>query len=85
VSPATPTPQPAAAVPPNDMDALLPGVSSPEVSSNGAAGPALWRTRKPAGAGALADGLVEGLPAGDSLEAGVGAEGFRRPGTSAQA
>jgi hypothetical protein len=85
VSPATPTPQPAAPVPPNDLDALRPGVPSPEVSSNGSAGPALWRARKPAGAGALADGLVEGLPAGDSLEAGIGVEGFLRPGTSAQA
>jgi membrane-associated phospholipid phosphatase len=62
VSAATPAP------PPHDTGGTPPpGVPSSAASSKAAAGPVLRHARKPAGAGALADGLVEGLPSGDSL------------------
>jgi PAP2 superfamily len=67
VSPAAAPPRPAAPVPASDTDSPPPGVPSSVASWNAAAGPALRRARKPAGAGALADGLVEDLPSGDSL------------------
>jgi hypothetical protein len=67
VNPSAPTPRPTSPVPANDTGAPPPGVPSSVASWNAAAGPALRRARKPAGARALADGLVEDLPAGDSL------------------
>jgi hypothetical protein len=66
VSLATPTPQPAALVPANDTGSPPPGVSS-SVASKAASGLLLRHARKPARAGALADGLVKELPSGDSL------------------
>jgi membrane-associated phospholipid phosphatase len=67
VSLATSTPWPAS-VPANDMGSLPPGAPSSGALSNVAAGPLQWRAQKPAGAGALTDGLAEDLPSGDSLE-----------------
>jgi hypothetical protein len=75
VSPAAPTPRPAAPVPANDTGSPPPGVPSSVASSKAAADPVLPRARKPAGAGALADGLVEDLPSEDSLGASVVAGG----------
>src|SRR5262249_26442424 len=67
VSPAAPTPRPAAPGRASDTGPPPPGVPSSVASSDAAAGPGLRRARKPADTGALAEGLVEALPLGDSL------------------
>jgi hypothetical protein len=69
VRPATATLRAAPPQPANDTGSPPPGAPSSGASSNAAAGPVLRRARKPAGAGALADGLVEDLASGDSVEA----------------
>src|SRR5204862_5380905 len=67
VRPATPTPRPAASLPANDTGTPPHGALSSGASSTAAAGPGFRRARKPTGAGALAGGLVEDLPFGDSV------------------
>ncbi len=68
VSRAAQTARPQAPVPASNTGSPSPAVSSSLTSSNVATGPVLRGAPQPAGCPALADGLMEDLPKGDSWE-----------------